>query len=305
MTAPVQCPVCCVGESGLHAVIAGHPYYCCAQCGSIHVDPQLLAELDAGSAQIGEYGEEYWEQERVGAMERAGGIGLCRVGEAILYCRRPVRRFLDIGAGAGFLLGKLHDLLDPDAEIFHGVEKYPPPYAQRVENFHVGGIESLTGSFDAGACIEVVEHLTPLMLDGLVAGMAKVSVPGSFWLFNTGMPDYVRDEDPDYLDPIERGHIVSYSLAGLAGIFGRHGFLVGGLPGKSFAFYAEFRPLEEIAFEARIYGALPENTALLQRHGLLYHAAFESARSYMYYSGYLERTRWAQSLQAQLISSAS
>lgn len=296
----VECPICLAGESGLHAVIDGYPYYACAQCGSIHIEPGSLAELDAGTAQVGEYAEEYWEQERVGAIERAGGIALCRAGEAILYCRRPVRRFLDIGAGPGFLLKKLHDLLDTEAEIFHGVEKYPPPYAQRVANFHEGGIETLAGTYDAGVCIEVVEHLTPRMLDGLVAGMARVSVQGSFWLFNTGMPDYVKNEDPGYLDPVRRGHIVSYSLQGLSRIFAPHGFRIGGLPGKSFAFYAEYKPLEDPPFETRIYHAIPANTALLRRHDLLYHAAFESARSYMYFAGYLERTRWAQVLQEEL-----
>lgn len=296
----VVCPVCRAGKSTIHAVIDGYTFYACGLCDSLHIDPATLAAIDAGRAQLGEYAGEYWQQERVGALERAEGIALCRAGEAILYCRRPVRRFLDVGAGPGFLLQKLQELLDPGAEIFHGVEKFPPPYANRGANFHEGGIEALSGTFDAGVCIEVVEHLTPRMLDGLAAGLARLSAPGSYWLFNTGMPDYVRNEDPRYLDPATRGHIISYSIKGLSRIFGRHGFEVGALPGKSFAFHAEFRPVEQPSYDARIYQALPENTALLQRHGLLYHAAFESARSYMYFQGYLDRTRWARSLEAEI-----
>lgn len=295
----VPCPVCEDGSSVAYSVIDGHPYYACEACGSIHASPGLLDAIDAGNAPVGEYMEEYWEQERVGAEERAAGVSLCRAGEAILYCRRPVQRFLDVGAGPGFLLRNLQSLLDPDGAIFHGVEKFPPMYAERCRNYHEGGIEDLAGTmFDAGVCIEVVEHLTPRMFDGLASGLARVSAPGAFWLFNTGMPGYVRNEDPGYLDPVRRGHIVSYSLAGAARILGRHGFRVGGLPGKSFAFFAEFRPTETIGFDARIYGALEANSALLQRHGLLYHAAFESARSYLYYAGYLERTEWALALQA-------
>lgn len=293
----VYCPVCVSGISSLHATIDGHAYYTCAHCDSIHIAPHVIADMDAGVALVGEYAAKYWKQERASAMERASGISLCRAGEAILYCRRPVRRFLDIGAGPGFLLQKLHELIDPKAEIFHGVEKFPPPYAVDVANFHIGGVETLHETFDAGVCIEVLEHLTPRMLEGMVAGIAAVSAPGSFWLFNTGMPDYVRNEDPNYLDPVHRGHIVSYSLKAVSQLFAKHGFRVGALPGKSFAFFAEYEPQEEPSFDVRIYQPLAENAALLGRHQLLYHAAFETARSYLYYAGYLERTSWALSLQ--------
>lgn len=302
----VPCAICESGPSRLYAVIDGHPYYACEACGSIHASPALLDAIDAGTASLGEYVEEYWQQERVGAEERAAGVSLCRAGEAILYCRRPVQRFLDVGAGPGFLLRNLQALLDPAGDIFHGVEKFPPAYAEKTRNYHEGGVEDLAGAkFDAGVCIEVVEHLTPRMFDGLAEGLARASEPGTFWLFNTGMPDYVRNEDPGYLDPVRRGHIVSYSLAGAARILGPHGFEVGQLPGKSFAFFAEYRPPSATDFEARIYGALEANAALLQRHGLLYHAAFESARSYLYYAGYLQRTEWALALQSEAEAAAA
>ena len=211
-----------------------------------------------------------------------------------------MNRFLDVGTGPGFLLRELQRLIDPDAEIFHGVEKFPPPFAVSCPNFHLGGVESLQQTFDAGVCIEVVEHLTPRMLESLIAGLANVSVPGSLWLFNTGMPDYVRNEDPGYLDPVHRGHIVSYSLAGVAPCFEKHGFAVRTMPGRSFGFFVEYQPQEVPEYEARFCAPLPANLALLQRHGLLYQAAFETARSYFYYAGYLERTKWALSLEAAL-----
>ena len=300
MTTTVACPVCLHGASAHFRNVDGHDYFACTACGSIHIAPAVLAMLDDGGSLVGDYTEEYWEQERVGAIERAEGMSLCRAGEAILYCRRPVRRFLDVGAGPGFLLGALQKLLDPDAAIFHAVEKYPPPYAIKGQNFHVGDIHGMDGTFDAGVCIEVIEHLTPAMLDALIHGMAAVSVPGSLWLFNTGMPDYVRDEDPAYLDPIRRGHIVSYSLSGIAPYFERHGFVTRTLPGRSFGFFVEYQPAESPEYEARFCAPLPENRQLLQRHGLLYHAAFETARSYFYYAGFLERTRWALSLDQEL-----
>ena len=294
------CPVCVQGTSEHFSRVDGHDYYACAACGSLHIDPDVIAMLDAGGSLVGDYTEEYWEQERVGAIERARGMSLCRAGEAILYSRRPVARFLDVGAGPGFLLRELQQLIDPDAAIFHGIEKYPPPYAAQGPNFHVGDIHGMEGPFDAGVCIEVVEHLTPAMLDGLIHGLAAVSAPGSLWLFNTGMPEYVRNEDPGYLDPVHRGHIISYSLAGIRGHFERHGFEVRAMPGRSFGFFVEYQPLESPDYEARFCAPLPENLRLLQRHGLLYHSAFETARSYYYYAGYLERTRWALTLDAQL-----
>ena len=138
------------------------------------------------------------------------------------------------------------------------------------------------------------------MLDKMLSDLAGASEPGSLWLFNTGMPDYVRTEDPRYLDPRHRGHIISYSLAGLAPYFEAHGFRVSALPGRSFGFFVEYQPSEDPAFDARLYHPVPENLALVQRNGLLHQASFEAARSYYYQSEYLIRTQWALSLKAQL-----
>lgn len=300
MTTKVRCPVCVRGRSSHFRLVDGHDYYTCDACGSIHAAPDVLAMLDAGGSLVGAYGEGYWQQERIGAIERAAGVSLCLLAEAILYCRRPVRRFLDVGAGPGFLVLEAQRLLDPGAEVFHGIEKFPPPYAVECPNLQVGDIHEVAGKFDAGVCIEVVEHLTPAMLDGLVHGLAQASEPGALWLFNTGMPDYVRNEDPAYLDPLRRGHIISWSLAGIAPYFERHGFAVRAMPARSFAFVVEKMPAESVDFAQRIYAALDDNLSLLRRNGLLYQAAFETARSYYYHQAYLERTRWAQALDAQL-----
>jgi hypothetical protein len=296
----VACPVCLAGTSTLYTMVADYPYYGCAQCGSIHVAPGVLAGMDAGTARVGDYGDAYWQSEARSAQRRAKGLSLCRAGEAILYCRRPVRRFLDVGSGPGFLLQELQRLLDPEADIFHAVEKFPPSYAVACPNFHVGDVGEAPGPFDAGVCIEVVEHLTPTMLEAMARGLARISAPGSLWLFNTGMPDYVRDQDPGYLDPVRRGHVVSYSLAGIAARFEAHGFRVEAMPGRNFGFIVERLPAEPVSIEDRIYRPLQENRDLLERDGLLYHAAFETARSYYYQGGYAERTQWALSLDAEL-----
>lgn len=185
-------------------------------------------------------------------------MSLCRAGEAILYCRRPVSRFRDVGAPPGFLLHEIQRLLDTDGTVFHGIEKFPPPYAVASASLQVGDIHDVEGRFDAGVCIEVVEHLTPAMLDGLIHGMAKASEPGALWLFNTGLPDYVRNEDPAYLDPLGRGHIISWSLAGLLPYFERHGFRLLAMPGRSFGFIVERLPADDVDFGPRIYRPLDE-----------------------------------------------
>ncbi len=297
---PIECPVCEEGRAAPHAEVDGHDYFECRACGSLFVDPDVLAAMDRGESSVGCYAGEYWEQERKAALERAHGIGLVLSGEAILYCRRPVERFLDVGAGAGELLRQLQQLLDPEGAIFHGVEKFPPDWAARLPGFHHGDVGALEGRYDAGVCIEVVEHLTPAMLDAIVAGLARLSNPGAFWIFNTGMPAYVKQEDPGYLDPLRRGHVVSYSVEGLAKRFAAHGFHIGALPGRSFAFYAEYRREADLAFDTRFYQPLPANRALLDRNGLLACAAFETARSYFFQAESQARTRWALALQAEL-----
>lgn len=288
------------GESTHYLDVEGVPYLRCSTCRSIHIEPAALAEIDAGRPLLRNYDAQYWAMELADARDRARGVSLCRAGEAILYCRRPVRRFLDVGAGPGFLLETLLGLLDPAAEIFHAVERFAPAEHFKHRNYHIGALAELSDSFDAGVCIEVVEHLTPSMLRSLVAALAKVSKPDSYWLFNTGLDEYVESEDRGYLDPYRRGHIVSYSIEGLKTIFEPHGFSVHQLPGKSFAFAAEFQPGAECPYDQRIYRPLAENLELLNRHPLLYHAAFESARSYFYAAEYLERTRWALSLDQEL-----
>ncbi len=296
----MTCPVCVAGDSEFHARIDGYDYLRCCGCDSLYIDKAVLDQMDAGlSPRL--YDQAYWADELVSSRERATGVGLVRAGEAILYATRPIRFFLDIGAGAGYLLDELAKQFPQAPELFHGVELFPPEVHTAHPNYHVGQIGDLKQMFDGGVCVEVVEHLTPRMLDGLATGLAKVSAPGSLWLFNTGMPDYVLTQDPGYLDPLHRGHVVSYGLLGLKHIFAPHGFRISAVPGKNYAFVAEFCPKDEaVDFEQRFSHPLIENKRLLEQSGLIYLAAFESARSSFYHEQYLLRTHWALSIQKEL-----
>lgn len=276
-----SCPVCEGGESSLHARIDGYDYFRCSACGSLHIDQATLNAIDAGkSTRV--YDSQYWQEELRASRERAQGVSLVRAGEAILYARRPVRRFLDVGTGPGFLIDALGGLLPMHAQVFHGIERFPPAEHSRHPNYRVGELRDLGGIFDAGTCIEVAEHLTPRMLQTVAHGLAAISGAGSLWLFNTGSPEYVLHEDPGYLDPLRRGHIVAYGLRGIRHIFEPLGFRVSAIPGKSYAWFAEFRPAETLDFAERVYRPVAANALLLQESGLLFQAAFESARASLY-----------------------
>jgi hypothetical protein len=249
--------------------------------------PDFLARVEAGAASS--YAEEYWGSELGPARERCFGAAVLRVAETIAYCRVPIRAFIDIGAGTGWLLDALALLLPEATDRFHAVELYPPPPEHRTShpNYVIGTLNSLETSFDAGVCIEVIEHLTPMTLRALVAQLAGRSHPGSLYLFNSGQPTFVEQEDPTYLDPHRRGHVVSYSVAGAASIFNPAGFNVIALPGRYWAFLAEFGPLQPVGEDAlisRLWHPVPENEAMLHgaRFGpLMRSAGIDTARAYL------------------------
>ncbi|HET6235969.1 MAG TPA: methyltransferase domain-containing protein [Acetobacteraceae bacterium] len=222
------------------------------------------------------------------SRERCFGSSVLRVAETIAYCRIPIHRLFDIGAGTGWLLDALEVLLPEAIDRFHAVELIPPPPPHRTRNpnYHVGTLADLDGPFDAGIYVEVIEHLTPATLRRLIADLASVSRPASLYFFNSGQPEFVEHEDAGYLEPHRRGHIVSYSLAGLARLFEPAGFRVIGLPGRHWAFLAEFgssAPVDPDALIARLWQPVRENRAMLDayRFGeLIRSAGIESARAY-------------------------
>jgi len=283
----MRCPICEASGCGPYRDVDGIHYFRCAACGSLFADPDFLAHVEAGGA--GAYAEEYWRNELGPARERCFGAAVLRVAETIAYCRIPIRAFIDIGAGTGWLLDALAALLPEAMDRFHAVELYPPPPESRTKhaNYVIGTLDSLQTTFDAGVCIEVIEHLTPRTLRSLVAQLAGRSHPGSLYLFNSGQPNFVEQEDPAYLDPHRRGHVVSYSVEGAASIFNPAGFNVITLPGRYWAFLAEFGPqqsTDEHALISRLWHPVPENEAMLggARFGALMRSAgIDTARAYL------------------------
>ncbi|MBL6457597.1 methyltransferase domain-containing protein [Belnapia sp. T6] len=288
MPDPEPCTVCGKGALQPLREIDGIGYLRCTACGSILAERGFLERSMAGEARI--YDEDYWAEELKAARERGHGASLIRLAEVFYYARRPVRRFLDVSCGAGTLLDSATELLPEIADTFWGIEPFPPPaeYRARHPNYRIGFLRDLDGTFDGGTCIEVIEHLAPPVLRGMLAELAAVSAPDALWYFNSAQPDFVLRDDPGYLDPYKRGHIASYSVEGLRPVFAEAGFTLHALPGRDWAFLAEYArrppPEDKAALFHRLWTMLPENRALLDsaRFGhLLLAAGLEGARCYI------------------------
>jgi hypothetical protein len=262
----ITCPVCDILSADLHRVIDGYPYYACGECSSIFIEPSVLDEIDKGRPLVTYSEEEYWKNEGKSARERSYGASIARVAEVFFYARRPIQRFIDIGTGPGYLLDSLAAYLPNSNRLFHGVEKFPPEWRSTHPNYHIGALADLDLIFDAGSCIEVVEHLTPRMVTQLIADIAAHSANESIYIINTGLPEFVLYENPDYLDPLRRGHIASYSIAAMSKLAAPHGFVVRPIRGKRWAYLLEYKseaPADEDV-TSRVWHPVAENVTSLK-----------------------------------------
>ncbi len=292
MSAGTPCIVCERAPANPYREVDGIGYFRCTSCGSLFADPAFIARIESG--EVVNYQSAYWDSEVRSAKERSFGAGLMRSAETIRLCRIPINRFIDIGSGTGSLLDAFSALLPEIADRFYGIEVFPPEPDLRSThpNYRIGTLQSLTEIFDAGVCIEVIEHLSPGMLRGLVAQLAQRAAQGALFLFNSAQPSFVESHDPGYLDPHGRGHIVSYSVEGARTIFEPAGFRVIALPGRDWAFLAEFgqvpgQPPGEIGLDAlftRLWTPHPDNMAMLAkaRFGpLMIGVGLDSSRVYL------------------------
>lgn len=222
--------------------------------------------MDTGATLI-EYTKEYWDMEFQEAKNRCFGVCMARLAEVIHYATIPISNFLDIGGGTGLLLDAISLYLPNNVSHFYSVEKYPPEDGYRTENknFYTCSYSETGLEFQAGLCMEVIEHLTPKMLVDMFREIASVSSNGAIYLINTGMPKYVKEQDPGYLDPFTRGHIISYSIEGICFLLEPIGYRVFPIRGKDWAFCIEYNSdnIHEDITE-RIWKSLPENLALLR-----------------------------------------
>jgi hypothetical protein len=300
-----RCRICGAPASYLRTVDEV-PFFRCTGCCSLYAHPDFLDAVDHGTT--ANYGDAYWAEELASARQRAYGGSIVRVAETLRMARIPVRRFLDIGSGPGFLLDALAALLPNLAGMFHGIELLPPPLADRSRhpNYRIGTVGDLDGCFDAGVCIEVIEHLTPKTLSVMVRELAARSTRGALYYFNSAQPSFVEGTDPGYLDPKVRGHIVSWSVAGARAIFAPAGFNIIAIPGRDWAFFAEFGPQRVVSVDdlmAWLWQPVPDNLALLghDAFGRLFETiGVESTRCYLEAALAEGRGHWALALERQI-----
>jgi hypothetical protein len=284
----VCCPLCKAADQSLHKTVADVAYYECAVCDFIYVDPAVCARIDRGTPLVS-YDRGYWQQELSAARERSRGSSLARAAEVILYCRIPIARFIDIGTGPGYLLDALSWILPESREKFYGVELFPPEPAERSThpNYVVGTLGAAGLTFQSGCCIEVIEHLTPRMMRAFALELANCSDPGACYIFNTGLTDYVKHEDPNYIDPHRRGHISIWSVTAARRIFKAPKFKVHALPGKTWAFLVEVEQETGSnggAINDRIWTPCEANARMLkdeQTGSLMYVLGIDTARAYL------------------------
>jgi len=281
-----NCPVCNSSDTRLFREIGKFSYHECHSCDVIFICRDVINEMDKGKPLI-PYNESYWKEELSAARERSWGAALARVAEAFLYSRIPINKFIDIGSGPGYLLDAIQYQLPSSAQLFYANELFPPAKEYRTtnNNYRKGNLLIFDFMFDAGSCIEVIEHLTPAMVKRLFADLAMRSRENSIYIFNTGLSTYIKNEDIHYLDPVVRGHIMGWSLKGLQFIAGHLGFKFLPIPGKTWAFIAEYRPKHEFGSNVRdrIWKALPENLNTLndkKTGNLMYILGLDTARAY-------------------------
>jgi|688.fasta_scaffold306267_2 SAM-dependent methyltransferase len=304
-----SCEVCQSGSLMREplVVVEDVPYHQCDSCGSILVPDSHKFDLQRSQ----KYDAAYWEFETRSSQERSFGSTICRIAETILYCRVPINDFIDIGCGPGYTLDAVATLLPKYVDRFTGVELNPPPpeYRTNNKNYKIGSVGDLPNTFQAGICIEVIEHLSPSILEKLVEELAAKSLPGSLYYFNSSQPEKVIRDEYEYLDPYSRGHIASYSLKGLSSLFGRHNFSIIPLFGRDWAFLAEYNTDQAERVDKadqllqRVWTPCQENKDILTNGGfgpVMYTMAIESARCYVEHAIKDERTQWALDLKRRL-----
>lgn len=281
-----HCPVCHSGNIQLFKEVGKFSYYACNTCDVLFISPEVLSEIDAGKSLV-TYDESYWKEELSAARERSWGPSLARVAETFLYARIPIQKFIDIGSGPGYLLDALEYQLPSSPDIFYANELFPPAaeYCTSHKNYLPGSLLDIDISFDAGCCIEVIEHLTPVMVKKLFADLAMRSKENSIYIFNTGLSAYVKSERIDYLDPYVRGHIMSWSVKGIQTLVSPTGFKILTIPGKTWAFIAEYKPKHDFKgdIRERIWKAVPGNVNILRDKktgDIMYVLGLDTARAY-------------------------
>lgn len=285
-----QCPLC-QNRNALPLIksIKEFSYHHCLDCDFIFIDEEILSRIDGGE-HLFKYHDEYWKEELESAKERAWGSAIARMSECFHYCRIPISKFIDIGTGPGYFLDAVDHFLPDSSKLFYGWEIYPPlkKFQTKHENYHTCDLANINLNFQAGLCMEVIEHITPNQVYNLLRDLKDKIDDGAFFIFNTGLVEYVLKEDLDYLDPIKRGHICVWSVKALNILLNDLGYFCHPIGKKTWAVGIEYKAKKEANSDEnivnRIWSILPENRKILEDKNsgtVIKILGLESARAYL------------------------
>ncbi|MEO7802885.1 MAG: class I SAM-dependent methyltransferase, partial [Ginsengibacter sp.] len=286
-----ECPLCHkIKGITLLKKIEKFSYHHCPDCDFIFIDQDILHDIDDGKL-VFEHKHDYWEEELNSAKHRAWGSAIARMSECFHYCRIPINNFIDIGARSGFFLDAVTHFLPDSSNKFFGWEKFPPQKELQTthENYLIADLSNINKKFQAGLCMEVIEHLTPKQVYSLLYDLRAKIDEGSFFIFNTGLVEYVLKEDSNYLDPVKRGHICIWSVKALNILLNDLGYTCYSVGQKTWAVGIEYKTKDEDLLDRniinRIWSILPENAKILEdEHSgtVIKILGLESARAYAY-----------------------
>jgi SAM-dependent methyltransferase len=228
MTGAVGCQVCGGAEQRPFARQGGHEVVQCTACGFVFLDPMPAPE------DLATIYDDAYDGATTGyfaKVDKKMRRSRRRFGD--LAKRLPAgapRRFLDVGASAGFMVEAAREAgfeawgveLDP-ASVAYAREHYG------ANNFVQGRIEDLElpeGGFGAIYCSEVIEHVGAV--NGFVAAIARALAPeGVLYLTTPDIGHWRRPRDLDTWDAFcPPSHCLYFTPATLTRLLGNHGLRV-------------------------------------------------------------------------------
>lgn len=287
----IECPLCQETTTMLLIKkVEAFSYHHCPECDFIFIDKEILDDIDNGR-QVFEHLNKYSAKELETAKERAWGSAIARMSECLHYCRIPVDRFIDIGTRSGYFLDAVTHFLPDGCNRFFGWENDPPDkeFQTTHDNYFTSDLSDINEKFQAGLCMEVIEHFTPKQVYSLLHDLKDKLDDGAFFIFNTGLVKYVLEEDIDYLDPVERGHICAWSVKALNILLNDLGYTCYPIGQKTWAVGIEYNAknsaIKDESIVNRIWKILPENRKILEDKNsgtVIKILGLESARAYTY-----------------------
>ena len=260
----MRCAVCKANAAQRYRNVDGVGYLRCGACGSLFADPDFLAAEQLSSMPTTTGGMSCMRRgsaasaRRCCAWRRRSRIVVCRSARSSISAPAPV--------GCSMHLRHCCQRRSIGSMRSSSIRR-PRRTAPAIRTTSSARWTACDRTFDAGVCIEVIEHLTPTTLRSLVAQLAAVSRPGSLYLFNSGQPDFVEREDPGLSRSARpRPHRLVFAALVPRASSGRPGSMSSRCPAAPGLFLpssGRCSLVDADALIARLWHPVPENVSML------------------------------------------